>query len=46
MDRDRRTGGFSLGADEEVERICRRGGGAHYSVAEVPDANRKTAAPR
>jgi len=34
-----RLGGFSLGADEEVERIRSRGGVAYYSVAEVPDAN-------
>ena len=34
-----RLGGFSPGADEEVERIRSRGGLAYYSVAEVPDAN-------
>ena len=33
-----RIGGFSPGADEEVERIRSRGGIAYYSVAEVPGA--------
>jgi len=33
-----RIGGFSAGADEEVELIRSRGGIAYYSLAEVPDA--------
>lgn len=35
-----RIGGFSSGADEEVERIRSKGGVAYYSVAEIPDAER------
>jgi len=35
-----RIGGFCPGADEEVERVRRRGGVAYYSVGEIPDGNR------
>lgn len=34
-----RIGGFSAGADEEVETIRSKGGVAYYSVAEIPDAS-------
>ena len=34
-----RVGGPCPGADDEVERVVRRGGGVYFSVAEVPDAN-------
>ena len=34
-----RIGGFCPGADEEVERVRRRGGVAYYSVGEIPDGN-------
>lgn len=34
-----RIGGFSPGADDEVERVRARGGSVYYSVAEIPEAS-------
>ncbi len=33
-----RIGGFSPGADDEVERVRARGGRVYHSVAEIPEA--------
>jgi hypothetical protein len=33
-----RIGGFSPGADDEIERVRARGGRVYHSVTEIPDA--------